>query len=73
MYNIYVLVTGCICFTGYYCPNNTEFATQYACPVGTFNNVTHRVSVTQCQTCAAGMYCDTTGLSTPAGECDAGK
>ena len=29
-----------ICPEGYYCPNGTEYAEQYPCPRGTFNNRT---------------------------------
>ena len=29
-----------ICPEGYYCPNGTEYAEQYPCPRGTYNNRT---------------------------------
>ncbi len=42
---------------GYFCPNNTEFATQYPCNNGTFNNVTNGQSDDVCQLCTPGFYC----------------
>lgn len=27
-----------LCPPGYYCPNGTRFATEYPCPIGTYNN-----------------------------------
>ena len=32
-----------ICPEGYYCPNGTEYAEQYPCPRGTFNNLTGEI------------------------------
>ena len=32
-----------ICPEGFYCPNGTEYAEQFPCPRGTFNNRTGRV------------------------------
>ena len=32
-----------ICPSGYYCPDGTEYDTQYPCPLGTFNNITGNV------------------------------
>ena len=29
-----------VCPSGYYCPNGTEYAEQFPCPYGTFNNLT---------------------------------
>ena len=29
-----------ICPSGYYCPEGTEFAAQFPCPAGTYNNNT---------------------------------
>ena len=42
------------------------------CPTGTFNALTHAKSVSDCQNCTAGYFCNGTGLSNPTGECDAG-
>ena len=33
-------ITPEICPSGYYCPEGTEFAAQYPCPSGTYNNNT---------------------------------
>lgn len=38
--NITGVVVPTPCPAGYYCPINTEFATQYPCPTGTFSNDT---------------------------------
>ena len=57
---------------GFYCMNNTEFAHQYACPNGTFNNATAGVSMMDCQMCLPGYYCPEEGMAEPAGPCDAG-
>ncbi|PIK35709.1 hypothetical protein BSL78_27465 [Apostichopus japonicus] len=67
-----VLYNSSMCPTGFYCPMNTYYATEFPCPRGTFNNLTHRTDLADCQPCAPGDYCDQIGLSEPAGPCDAG-
>jgi hypothetical protein len=47
-------------------------SSEFPCPAGTFNNVTHQISSSDCQQCSGGMYCDQVGLSLPAGSCQAG-
>ena len=46
-------ITGVIvpvpCPEGYYCPLNTEYATQNACPNGTFSNNTMLDDISKCQ------------------------
>lgn len=59
-------------FTGYYCPVSTEFAYQYPCPNGTFNNITGAQDSSLCQICPPGEYCPTPGLALPAGKCSGG-
>lgn len=61
-----------VCPQGYYCLNNTEFSSQYACPNGTYNNQTGATSADYCQLCPPGSYCPTDGMAEPAGLCDAG-
>ena len=61
-----------LCIPGYYCGLNTRSANQNPCPVGTYNNETHRASVNGCMPCLGGMYCDQPGLEWPAGLCNAG-
>ena len=39
---------------------------------GTFNNVTGLIAESQCQSCIPGSYCDSPGLDSPVGLCDAG-
>ncbi len=59
-------------FPGYYCPNNTQFAAEFACPNGTFNNMTKGVSQNACEQCTPGYYCPSPGLAEPAGTCAPG-
>lgn len=59
-------------FTGYYCPVSTEFAYQYPCPNGTFNNITGAQDSSLCQICPPGEFCPTPGLALPAGKCSGG-
>ena len=61
---------GCL---GYFCGNGTKHATENPCPRGTFNNVTHRTVVDDCQPCLGGMYCDQEGLTYPTADCAPGK
>lgn len=49
------------CPPGYYCPLNTKTSTANPCPAGTFNNLTSRVSLDDCQPCTPGSYCATNG------------
>ena len=60
------------CPVGYYCLNGTEFSTQYACPAGTYNPSTRLEREGQCLDCPAGKYCETPGLDTWTGDCQAG-
>ena len=60
------------CPVGYYCPEGTEYANQFACPAGTFNNITGLSEIYQCTDCSAGYYCDVAGLAEPSGACDPG-
>lgn len=61
-----------ICPQGYYCPSGTKFAEQYACEIGTFNNLTGRSSQTECTKCLGKYYCGQPGLSYPNTLCAAG-
>lgn len=57
------------CAPGHYCPNGTEYPTQYPCPpgiqnhvpghpaLGTFTNLTNLASASECMRCYAGQYC----------------
>ena len=62
--------TGGICPVGHYCEQGTVNPTP--CPMGTFSNTTLRTSITDCNNCTAGYYCDTEGLTEPTGMCSAG-
>ena len=43
-----------ICQPGYYCPNGTKFAEQYACPNGTYNDLYSLYEEAQCKNCTQG-------------------
>ena len=60
------------CPKGSFCPLLTKSGKQYQCPVGTFSNVTGLQNETQCTPCTAGYFCNSTGLTTPSGQCQAG-
>ncbi|KAG9392255.1 hypothetical protein J8273_5240 [Carpediemonas membranifera] len=60
------------CPAGYYCPEGTITSTEYPCPAGTYSAATGRTLVSQCTSCSAGKYCETTGLTEPAGDCSEG-
>jgi hypothetical protein len=61
-----------ICPAGSYCPAGTSSANEYVCPIGTYSTNTGLTQVSQCDQCAAGMYCPTLGSGVPAGNCSAG-
>lgn len=46
-----------LCPRGYYCPAGTTFATENACPAGTYNPLRGAVSSGACRVCPAGFYC----------------
>ncbi|XP_064629299.1 uncharacterized protein LOC135488586 [Lineus longissimus] len=60
------------CPAGHYCPNGTRTATEWACPVGTYNNVTGLSSADQCQLCTGGFYCPGGGIIQPSLPCSPG-
>jgi hypothetical protein len=45
------------CPAGYYCHSGTRFATEFACPRGTFSDRTRLLAVEQCTPCSPGSYC----------------
>ena len=49
------------CLAGYYCPRKTMTSKANPCPAGTFNNLTSRESLNDCQECTPGSYCATKG------------
>ena len=60
-----------ICPKGHYCPEGTDNF-PLNCPIGTFNSIEGIESITDCQNCTAGMYCDDLALTEPTGNCTAG-
>ncbi|XP_077985306.1 uncharacterized protein LOC144439946 [Glandiceps talaboti] len=71
-YCVNMTVTPIDCPAGHYCPDGTEYADQYPCPEGTYNNATGQHNDTSCQLCPPGLYCEGSGLVYPSGLCDAG-
>ena len=57
---------------GYYCPNGTEYSTQYPCPEGTYRNDSMGQNVDDCYLCPPGQYCDNGANTEPDGPCTAG-
>ena len=47
-----------ICPLGYYCPNGTQFAEQFACPNGTYSDLEGLYSEEQCKNCTQGNALD---------------
>ena len=70
-YSTTCIIYVCVC-AGHFCPEGTEFSTQYPCNNGTYNNATGGSSDAACQLCDPGFYCPGTGLSQPAGPCAGG-
>ena len=61
-----------ICPRGMYCPRGTRHATEHHYPRGSFGNATRLARESDCALCPPGMYCATTGLDQPTGDCAAG-
>lgn len=62
--------TSGICPAGYYCPDGTQFSTQYPCPAGTYSTSTQLTHAEQCTACPTSQYC-TGGPAAPV-DCPAG-
>ncbi|XP_053362892.1 sushi, von Willebrand factor type A, EGF and pentraxin domain-containing protein 1-like [Clarias gariepinus] len=60
------------CPKGYYCPKGTRYATQFPCPVGSYNPKEGADSLSSCLLCPAGHFCPFFGLAEPAGLCISG-
>lgn len=60
------------CRQGHYCPRGDVNPLPVPCPVGTFSDKYGLQQVSECESCTAGYYCDTEGLTAPAGECPGG-
>lgn len=42
------------CPAGFYCPEGTEFATEFPCPSGTYSNETRLAAASECPLCPPG-------------------
>ncbi|XP_076833352.1 uncharacterized protein LOC143478273 [Brachyhypopomus gauderio] len=60
------------CLKGHYCPKGTSYATQFPCPVGTYNPREGSASTASCLQCPSGHFCPTVGAAEPAGLCFSG-
>jgi hypothetical protein len=56
------------CPAGAYCPAGTG-AVQPLCPAGTYSNQDFLAQSSECTDCDPGWYCNSTGLTSPSGEC----
>ena len=65
-------LNGSLCREGYYCPEGTQYATQFACPKGTYSNLTGISSISQCNPCTPGSFCEKPALVSPSGPCQPG-
>ncbi len=59
------------CAPGHFCPNGTEFPTQYSCAAGSYSNATNLQRQQECILCPAGEFCSG-GQTAPSGPCDRG-
>jgi hypothetical protein len=48
--------TAIACPKGHYCPLNTGFATEYPCPLGTYNGLLSKTQLSDCLTCPDYKY-----------------
>lgn len=60
------------CPPGHYCPAGTAFP--FKCPIGKYNDAYNKIAASDCKSCDAGHYGETTGLtvSTCTGKCAPG-
>ncbi|KAM9299008.1 uncharacterized protein PAF06_016002 [Gastrophryne carolinensis] len=52
------------CSAGYFCPEGSQFGSQFPCPAGTYNLKLGSVRVGECNACPTGSYCPA-GTSKP--------
>ena len=60
------------CPPGSYCPERTEFSTQFLCPTGTYSNITGIFEKSECSSCPPGYSCEIEGLTAPSRQCYGG-
>lgn len=51
------------CPAGFYCPEGTEFATEFPCPNGTYSNETSLATASECPLCPPGRSASVFGVS----------
>ena len=64
------VITPTPCDLGKYCPTGTILP--YYCPEGTFRSTVGAKQLSECSPCTASKYCNSIGLSSETGDCDAG-
>lgn len=60
-----------LCAQGHYCPEGTQYPSQYPCPAGTWTNLTNLAASDECYVCPRGYYC-LVGSTEPTGLCATG-
>jgi hypothetical protein len=58
-----VINGGTACPKGHYCPVGTHYATQYPCPISTYNNAISKTLPADCLDCPSGSLCATPGTT----------
>ena len=66
------VVTPKDCLPGFFCPNGTETAHAFPCPVGTFSAASNAEEEAECDQCTVGMYCEAENMTAPSGQCNPG-
>ena len=64
--------SGGLCPAGYICPWGTKYPHHHPCPAGTWSSTVGAHNLSSCWPCPPRHHCNSTGLSQPAGLCDAG-
>ena len=65
-------VTPSSCPAGFYCLKGINNATGVPCPESSYNPFENKTSIEDCLPCPSGKFCNSSGLSYPSGDCDAG-
>lgn len=60
-----------LCALGHFCPNKTQYPTQYPCAPGSYGNANNLQQQKDCSVCPTGYYCSG-GEASPSGPCNPG-
>ncbi|KAM9734328.1 uncharacterized protein ACNS7B_016072 [Menidia menidia] len=64
--------TPMLCPEGHYCPPGTQTGFAFPCPAGSFSGQMGLSNKSDCEPCAPGWYCSSSGLAAPTGVCSPG-